>query len=498
MLEEKKIKIPRSKPIEDTSTTSKQSIDSNQVMENIKISNCPDMETKYFFYKDPEGNGLVCGHCMKPLVNKKSLVRHITEVHIKKINFKCSTCNKGFFRKKNFEIHMNSHTKTNFKCNVCNVAEFSCVADLVEHKATHVPKEDEVKIDRNSETARTCVLCFKIFTRRDNLNRHIKKVHKLVPEDLPAIQKKIEEQERLETRLELTGNVDESDLEEPSDFLPEVQLEELDSDDQSFENLAKVFLEESEYDNEDFAGEEEKIDVILEPNEEITPENIEKYREGLRYLAEHTRPRNKEKIIIGTCHVCFQTFSRKDNYLRHLKTQHNLDVDPADPFKYNISRPPSPDLSLLALEPQTVLEEFGTEIPDLSRVKSEPDENICDMIDIKQEPYFDEGSQNGQTEMLFEPELKKIKLENETEDETIENQDIPTENMNGESNEKLKFQVNLKKVLVSGSLIKVVPLNLLKDPNLQEKPAIICLICNKTFQRQYNLDRHVKEVHLTA
>lgn len=54
----------------------------------------PEPKEKFFFYRNPEGQ-IVCGHCNKIMANKKSLLRHIREVHIKKENFKCDICKKG-------------------------------------------------------------------------------------------------------------------------------------------------------------------------------------------------------------------------------------------------------------------------------------------------------------------------------------------------------------------------------------------------------------------
>jgi hypothetical protein len=61
-----------------------------------------------------------------------------------------------------------------------------------------------------------------------------------------------------------------------------------------------------------------------------------------------------------------------------------------------------------------------------------------------------------------------------------------------------KYCRNLNFFIFAVPQIKVVPLNLLKDPKLQEQPAIVCVICFKRFKRKYNLDRHVSEVHLTV
>lgn len=518
----------------------------NDFMRSIKIEeqqfpdqnqayndNLPEGEKKYFFYRGPDNN-LHCGHCNKPLANKKSLVRHITEVHIKKINFRCERCNKGFFRKQNYENHLSSHEKS--KCNIdsCNKT-FCTVAELVEHKATHVKKEDqEPKVDRNSEQARTCLICWKIFSRRDNLNRHIKKVHKISPEEVPEIQKKIElhekgEEDENQVENEMENEI--SDHEDMEDYknmiLPEITLDELDTADFNFQNdtddeenglintLTNSYLETSDNEIMDTLAAESpgvvlEPNVILEPNEEITPDNIDKYREGIRYLTEHTRGRKKSKPIVGTCHVCYSTFTRRDNYLRHLKIKHNLETDPRDPFKYNIN---------------DGFQQFAEDSMNLSIVKSEPEDSNCGLeseINIKTEPQV--VQEPNETEENYEPDLKRVKTEIEEDEdlsimqemqyqfqsafeETKRTQRAGNKKANNKSEQSGEFFFQLKLISIFysitfsflGSLLKLVPIESLKEQSKkpESKPEISCIICNKNFRRKSNLDRHLSEVHLT-
>ena len=74
----------------------------------------------------------------------------------------CNICQKRFSSRKSLEEHKNSHHSTKFQCPEC----LKCFGGLSKLKR-HEPVHDDTK-------KLVCEECGKTFTRKDNLNKHVK------------------------------------------------------------------------------------------------------------------------------------------------------------------------------------------------------------------------------------------------------------------------------------------------------------------------------------
>ena len=96
--------------------------------------------------------------------------RHVEEVHVKRLIWKCSLCNKSFVRLRGLERH---ESICNHKqCNICQ-GSFNHRDDLIEHKQNVHGESQQVC---PAETFH-CSICKKSFSRKDKLNDHNKEVH---------------------------------------------------------------------------------------------------------------------------------------------------------------------------------------------------------------------------------------------------------------------------------------------------------------------------------
>ena len=117
-----------------------------------------------------EGAKFSCPTCGKKFSQTSNMNRHVEEVHVKRLIWKCSLCNKSFVRLRGLERH---ESICNHKqCNICQVS-FNHRDDLIEHKQNVHGESQQVC---PAETFQ-CSICKKSFSRKDKLNDHNKEVH---------------------------------------------------------------------------------------------------------------------------------------------------------------------------------------------------------------------------------------------------------------------------------------------------------------------------------
>ena len=92
--------------------------------------------------------------------------------------YKCEDCNSTFLEKKNYNKHMrNVHSEKKLVCQHCQF-KTNDNSSLKRHIITHETKEEppakKIKCDQ----------CFKTFSDKFNLNKHIKNVHGLLQQGI--------------------------------------------------------------------------------------------------------------------------------------------------------------------------------------------------------------------------------------------------------------------------------------------------------------------------
>ncbi|KAK6635186.1 hypothetical protein RUM44_000437 [Polyplax serrata] len=107
----------------------------------------------------------LCDTCGKSFKHANNLRCHArTHLNVKKKHI-CRICSKGFLSNFFLQEHMNSHTgSTPYKCGQCG-KEFREKVHLRQHKWTH------------SNEKFICPICGNSFSRKGNMNEHIKKFH---------------------------------------------------------------------------------------------------------------------------------------------------------------------------------------------------------------------------------------------------------------------------------------------------------------------------------
>lgn len=114
----------------------------------------------------------VCGNCKKRFTTLGSLKRHLA-VHTDNKPFECDICHKCFKTKPSLRAHKVVHIgDRQHKCKEqgCYMA-FAAAKDLKRHLLCHT-----------GEVPFECAVCTTKFRRKDNLERHIRKTHKLSEE----------------------------------------------------------------------------------------------------------------------------------------------------------------------------------------------------------------------------------------------------------------------------------------------------------------------------
>lgn len=103
----------------------------------------------------------ICPKCGKGFVYRFGLSKHLQMVHGKIKPFICQICNKGFYSKRDVEVHIRIHTgEKPFHCHLCE-KKFTRRVELNVHLRWH-----------NGEKRHWCQYCGKGFLDYNNLKRH--------------------------------------------------------------------------------------------------------------------------------------------------------------------------------------------------------------------------------------------------------------------------------------------------------------------------------------
>ncbi|XP_047432265.1 uncharacterized protein LOC125000686 [Mugil cephalus] len=138
----------------------------------------------------------ICPQCGKGFVYSFGLTKHLQMVHSRIKPFICQICNKGFFTKRDVEVHIRSHTgEKPFHCHLCD-KKFIRRVELNVHIRWHIGEKrhwcpycgkgflDYNNLKRHKyihtgEKPHPCPHCPKHFTQTGHLKKHVKNVHKI-------------------------------------------------------------------------------------------------------------------------------------------------------------------------------------------------------------------------------------------------------------------------------------------------------------------------------
>ena len=141
-----------------------------------------------------------CSKCQKTFISEVSFSKHEEFVHAltkkKETKFKCKLCSNVYKSRKSFNVHFKSkHEGFRHKCSHCGKQYFS-LSSLKQHVDTlhknlffdgsHCPKRlrskeklrIHIRVHQDVQELIKCDNCLKSFTRSDNLQRHIRSVHR--------------------------------------------------------------------------------------------------------------------------------------------------------------------------------------------------------------------------------------------------------------------------------------------------------------------------------
>ncbi|XP_037040901.1 zinc finger protein 84-like isoform X2 [Bradysia coprophila] len=123
-----------------------------------------------------------CGKCDKSLVDRQTFRLHF-RLHSGKNLKRCPICGTGFAKNNHLDRHVALHYGSTFKCDVCEEM-FDQFKSYRLHTANHLSHDKSVQAskvltnesNRNEKISRRleCQLCEKIFSKKSNLERHMK------------------------------------------------------------------------------------------------------------------------------------------------------------------------------------------------------------------------------------------------------------------------------------------------------------------------------------
>ncbi|PSN75293.1 hypothetical protein BS50DRAFT_37479 [Corynespora cassiicola Philippines] len=87
------------------------------------------------------------------------------------LRLQCSHCAMVFDKEYLLRKHIHRRHTPRYSCSMCNQKPFGLRADLNRHISSRHP-------DTSSKTLHQCPACGKSFPRKDNLLRHVNKLHK--------------------------------------------------------------------------------------------------------------------------------------------------------------------------------------------------------------------------------------------------------------------------------------------------------------------------------
>jgi KRAB domain-containing zinc finger protein len=102
-------------------------------------------------YAKTERERFKCNKCEETFISKKTLKKHVVEVH--PITLNCKICDRTFFKNHELEIHIEEHgVEKNFKCDVCN-KDFYLEWRFEKHPSVH---SEETRICQYFSRSKHC------------------------------------------------------------------------------------------------------------------------------------------------------------------------------------------------------------------------------------------------------------------------------------------------------------------------------------------------------
>jgi hypothetical protein len=145
------------------------SLDLGDLVKYFKETATEEMKRRLVPVKGP-----FCPYCLRTFAKRKNRNLHVKVIHEQKTDksFYCKVCKKNFMSKVALTYHKDvCHSESSCKvsCEVCGQIIGHSVS-LKRHMMSHEDKQKEYK----------CNECESVFTRKDNLQLHKKKIHGLV------------------------------------------------------------------------------------------------------------------------------------------------------------------------------------------------------------------------------------------------------------------------------------------------------------------------------
>jgi len=111
-----------------------------------------------------------CPSCPKSFASAKLLSAHVVTHGAGEVSFHCSICMRTFLKRHALKTHFKSHANDeSFKCGVCS-REFSRHTGLVRHMRCHLEEAGDTV---PAAKPWPCEICFKPFTNKATLTRHL-------------------------------------------------------------------------------------------------------------------------------------------------------------------------------------------------------------------------------------------------------------------------------------------------------------------------------------
>ncbi|GFR98397.1 zinc finger protein draculin [Elysia marginata] len=105
------------------------------------------------------GSTIKCRNCPEVSTSKALHRLHISSAHPELLPYMCISCQKGFYTKTGYNLHMQAHTGRSFACPVCEAT----------FKLKHHLKRHLVKVHKLSQ----CSKCQTMFDNRADFNAHV-------------------------------------------------------------------------------------------------------------------------------------------------------------------------------------------------------------------------------------------------------------------------------------------------------------------------------------
>lgn len=278
-----------------------------------------------------------CDLCDKKFGKKSGLDRHFMTVHQKQKNFMCDLCDKAFGEKAQLKKHKRTHSNIDDStfCLIC--------CENFKNIREHYEKNHQ-------NLKNVCQNCFKRFSRRQELEVHLKKCHRILQHLLFCdccnkifsnklllkrhlkIHKGIPKTSKINEEIEFNCSVQDSESELNLNnneterifvdiLVPEIKIEDTQDHLNTEDDILMCDNEikkEIESDNEDIDQ-----NYIYNVNQEnnLLPDKLQFDKSNQRFKAE--KQMIEMKIDEKTCKYCDKTFMKERNLKIHIQAIHS-------------------------------------------------------------------------------------------------------------------------------------------------------------------------------